>query len=138
VRIVRRRLAWQSCPGTTSFAPSTCDYGQMATWAESFGTVEDVRMQDAGCVPRSTPCSMPSPYDDIVAQCEYPPPLVDRARQFAAIVDPYGVTVSLRRGFVPASSDSRSPTRLRTGDAAITSRVVTHPSASRPWPSEPG
>ena len=39
-------------------------------------------------------------HDDIIAEREHLPPLAERARQLAAIVDAYGLTARQRRGFV--------------------------------------
>ena len=39
-------------------------------------------------------------HDDLVARLEHLPPLADRARQLAAIVDAYGLTARQRRGFL--------------------------------------
>ena len=69
-------------------------------------------------------------YDDIVARREHLPPLADRARQLAAIVDAYGLTASQRRGFLNQIIEfAVCDTAWEAHDAAITAETTAHPIA---------
>ena len=71
-------------------------------------------------------------HDDIVAEREHLRPLADRARQLAAIVDAYGLTVSQRRGFVTRLIESAvCDTAWEADDAGVTPETTAHPVA--PW-----
>ncbi len=71
-------------------------------------------------------------HDDIVAEREDLPPLADRARQLAAIVDAYGLTVRQRRGFVTRLIEfAICDTAWEADDAGITAETTAHPVA--PW-----
>ena len=62
------------------------------------------------------------PHDDVVAQRECLPRVADRARQLAAVVDAYGLTVAQRRGFLDQII------RFAICDAAITPDTTAQPS----------
>ena len=69
-------------------------------------------------------------HDDIVAQREHLPPLADRARQLAAIVNAYGLTASQRRGFLDQIIQfAICDTAWEADDAAITPETTAHPIA---------
>ena len=70
-------------------------------------------------------------YDDIVAEREHLPPVVDRARQLAAIVDAYGLAAAQRRGFLDQIIQfAICDTAWEADDAAITTPEMTaHPIA---------
>jgi hypothetical protein len=69
-------------------------------------------------------------YDDIVADLEQLPPLADRARQLAAIVDAYGLPARRRRGFVGQIIEfAICDTAWEADDAAITPETAGHPIA---------
>ena len=71
-------------------------------------------------------------HDDIVARREHLPPLTDRARQLAAIVDGYGLTARQRRGFLSQIIEfAICDTAFEADDAAITPETTAHPVA--PW-----
>jgi hypothetical protein len=71
-------------------------------------------------------------HDDIVARREHLPPLADRARQLAAIVDGYGLTARQRRGFLSQIIEfAICDTAFEADDAAITPETTAHPVA--PW-----
>jgi hypothetical protein len=60
------------------------------------------------------------------------PPLADRARQLAAIVDGYGLTARQRRGFLSQIIEfAICDTAFEADDAAITPETTAHPVA--PW-----
>jgi hypothetical protein len=69
-------------------------------------------------------------HDDVVARLEHLPPLADRARQLAAIVDAYGLTARQRRGFLSQIIEfAICDTAWEADDAAITPETTTHPIA---------
>jgi hypothetical protein len=69
-------------------------------------------------------------HDDIVAQREHLPPLAERARQLAAMVDAYGLTVRQRRGFFDRVIEfAICDAAWEADDAAITPETATHPVA---------
>jgi Phosphotransferase enzyme family len=69
-------------------------------------------------------------YDDIVAGLEQLPPLADRARQLAAIVDAYGLPARQRRGFLDQIIEfAICDTAWEADDAAITPETAQHPIA---------
>jgi hypothetical protein len=69
-------------------------------------------------------------HDDIVAQREHLPPLAERARQMAAIVDAYGLTVRQRRGFLDRVIEfAICDAAWEADDAAVTPETTTHPVA---------
>jgi Phosphotransferase enzyme family len=69
-------------------------------------------------------------HDDIVAELEHLPPLADRARQLAAIVDAYGLSARQRRDFVDRLIEfAICDTAWEADDAAITPETNTHPIA---------
>jgi hypothetical protein len=69
-------------------------------------------------------------HDDIVARREHLPPLSDRARQLAAIVDAYGLTARQRRGFLNQIIEfAICDTAWEADDAAITPDITAHPIA---------
>jgi hypothetical protein len=71
-------------------------------------------------------------HDDLVARLEHLPPLADRARQLAAIVDAYGLTARQRRGFLNQIIEfAICDTAWEADDAAVTPETTAHPVA--PW-----
>jgi hypothetical protein len=69
---------------------------------------------------------------NIVARLEHLPPLTDRARQLAAIVDGYGLTARQRRGFLNQIIEfAICDTAWEADDAAVTPETTAHPVA--PW-----
>ena len=69
-------------------------------------------------------------HDDIIAEREHLPPLAERARQLAAIVDAYGLTARQRRGFVNQIIEfAICDTAWEADDAAITAETTAHPIA---------
>ena len=70
-------------------------------------------------------------HDDIVAEREHLPPVEDRARQLAAIVDAYGLAAAQRRGFLDQIIQfAICDTAWEADDAAITTPEMTaHPIA---------
>jgi hypothetical protein len=69
-------------------------------------------------------------HDDIVAEREHLPPLADRARQLAVIVDAYGLSARQRRAFVSRLIEfAICDTAWEADDAAITPETTTHPIA---------
>jgi thiamine kinase-like enzyme len=69
-------------------------------------------------------------HDDIVARREDLPPLADRARQLAAIVDAYGLTARQRRGFLNQLIEfAMCDAAGEADDAVITPETTTHPIA---------
>jgi aminoglycoside phosphotransferase (APT) family kinase protein len=66
--------------------------------------------------------------DDIVAEIEDLPPLADRARQLAAIVDAYGLTARQRRGFLDQIIEfAIVDTAWEADDAKVTPETTGHP-----------
>jgi hypothetical protein len=71
-------------------------------------------------------------HDDLVARLERLPPLADRARQLAAIVDAYGLTARQRRGFLNQIIEfAICDTAAEADDAAVSPETTAHPAA--PW-----
>jgi hypothetical protein len=69
-------------------------------------------------------------HDDLVARLEHLPPLADRARQLAAIVDAYGLTARQRRGFLNQIIEfAICDTAAEADDATITADTTSHPIA---------
>ncbi len=69
-------------------------------------------------------------HDDIVAAREGLPPLAERARQLAAIVDAYGLTARQRAGFLDTIVEFViSDTAWEADDAAVTPEMTSHPIA---------
>jgi hypothetical protein len=69
-------------------------------------------------------------HDDIVAQRERLPPLAERARQLAAMVDAYGLTIRQRRAFFDRIIEfAICDAAWEADDAAITPETITHPVA---------
>jgi hypothetical protein len=69
-------------------------------------------------------------HDDIVARREHLPPLADRARQLADIVDAYGLTARQRRGFFDRMLElAVCDTAREADDAGVTPDMTTHPIA---------
>jgi hypothetical protein len=69
-------------------------------------------------------------HDDIVAELECLPPVGDRARQLAAIVDGYGLTARQRRGFIDRIIEfAICDTAFEADDAQVTAEMTTHPIA---------
>ena len=69
-------------------------------------------------------------HDNVVAEREHLPPLADRARQLAAIVDAYGLTARQRRGFLDRIIEfAICDTAWEADDAAITPETTQHPIA---------
>ncbi|MFI5067452.1 MAG: phosphotransferase [Streptosporangiales bacterium] len=69
-------------------------------------------------------------HDDIVAEREHLPPLADRARQLAVIVDAYGLAARQRRGFLNQIIEfAICDTAWEADDAAITPEATVHPIA---------
>jgi len=69
-------------------------------------------------------------HDDIIAEREHLPPLAERARQLAAIVDAYGLTARQRRGFLDQIIEfAICDTAWEADDAAITAETTAHPIA---------
>jgi hypothetical protein len=69
-------------------------------------------------------------HDDIVAQREGLPPLADRARQLAAIVDAYGLPRAERSGFLDRMVEfAVSDTAAEADDAGVTPELTAHPVA---------
>ncbi len=69
-------------------------------------------------------------HDDIVAGIERLPPLADRARQLAAIVDGYGLTSRQRSGFVDRMIEfAICDTAWEADDAMVGPDTTTHPIA---------
>jgi hypothetical protein len=65
-----------------------------------------------------------------VAQHEQLPPVAERARQLAAIVEAYGLTRTQRRGFVDQMIQfAICDTAWEADDAAITPATTSHPVA---------
>ena len=69
-------------------------------------------------------------HDNVVAEREHLPPLADRARQLAAVVDAYGLTARQRRGFLDRIIEfAICDTAWEADDAAITPETTQHPIA---------
>jgi hypothetical protein len=69
-------------------------------------------------------------HDDIVAELEGLPPLADRARQLAAIVDGYGLTARQRAGFLTTIIEfAITDTAWEADDAGVTPEMTSHPVA---------
>jgi hypothetical protein len=69
-------------------------------------------------------------HDDVVAEREGLPPLAERARQLAAIVDAYGLTARQRVGFFGTIVDFVvSDTAWEADDAGVTPEMTSHPVA---------
>ena len=69
-------------------------------------------------------------HDNMVAEREHLPPLADRARQLAVIVDAYGLPARQRRGFLNQIIEfAICDTAWEADDADITSETTTHPIA---------
>ncbi len=69
-------------------------------------------------------------HDDIVAEREHLPPLAERGRQLAAIVDAYGLTAGQRRGFLNQIIEfAICDAAWEADDAAITAETTAHPVA---------
>ena len=69
-------------------------------------------------------------HDDIVAELEGLPPLADRARQLAAIVDGYGLTARQRAGFLTTIIEfAITDTAWEADDARVTPQTAAHPVA---------
>ena len=69
-------------------------------------------------------------YDDIVAEIEHLPPLAERARQLAAIVDAYGLTAGQRRGLLDQIIElAIADTASEADDAQVTQETTSHPVA---------
>jgi len=69
-------------------------------------------------------------HDDIVAELEGLPPLAERARQLAAIVDSYGLTAKERDGFFGTIVEFVvSDVALEADDAGVTPEMTAHPIA---------
>ena len=69
-------------------------------------------------------------HDDAVAEREHLPPLAERARQLAAIVDGYGLPTRQRRGFLDHIIEfAICDTAAEADDADITPELTAHPIA---------
>ena len=69
-------------------------------------------------------------HDDIVAEREHLPPLAERARQLAAIVDAYGLTARQRGGFLTQIIEfAICDAAAEADDATITPEMTAHPIA---------
>ncbi|MGN6794652.1 MAG: phosphotransferase [Streptosporangiaceae bacterium] len=69
-------------------------------------------------------------HDDIVAELEGLPPLAERARQLAAIVDGYGLAARRRAGFVTTLIEfAITDTAWEADDAGVTPDMTSHPIA---------
>jgi hypothetical protein len=69
-------------------------------------------------------------HDDIVARREHLPPLADRARHLAVIVDAYGLTTRQRRGFLSQIIEfAISDTAWEADAAAVSPEMTAHPIA---------
>ncbi len=69
-------------------------------------------------------------HDDIVAEREGLPPVADRARQLAAIVDAYGLAAAERGGFFDRIVEFVvSETAWEADDAGVTPEMTSHPMA---------
>jgi thiamine kinase-like enzyme len=69
-------------------------------------------------------------HDDLVAAIEGLPPVADRARQLAAIVDAYGLTARQRPGFFDRIVEFVvSDTAAEADQAAVTPELTAHPVA---------
>jgi hypothetical protein len=69
-------------------------------------------------------------HDDIVAELEGLPPLAERARHLAAIVDGYGLTARLRAGFISTMIEfAITDAAWEADDAGITPDTTSHPAA---------
>jgi aminoglycoside phosphotransferase (APT) family kinase protein len=69
-------------------------------------------------------------HDDDVAEREGLPPLADRARQLAAMVDAYGLSARQRRGFVDRIVEfAVGDTAAEADNAAVTPELTAHPDA---------
>jgi hypothetical protein len=69
-------------------------------------------------------------HDDIVAEREGLPPVADRARQLAAIVDAYGLDADQRRGFLDQIVEfAITDTAWEADDAGVTPGMTSHPIA---------
>jgi hypothetical protein len=69
-------------------------------------------------------------HDDIVAELEGLPPLADRARQLAAIVDAYGLPARQRAAFFDTIVEFViSDTAWEADDAGVTPEMTSHPIA---------
>jgi Ser/Thr protein kinase RdoA (MazF antagonist) len=69
-------------------------------------------------------------HDNIVVEREHLPPLAERARQLAAIVDAYGPMARQRRGFLNQIIDfAVCDTAAEADDADITPEMTAHPIA---------
>ena len=69
-------------------------------------------------------------HDDIVAELEGLPPLAERARQLAAIVDGYGLTARQRAGFLATIIDfAIADAAWEADDAGVMPDMTSHPVA---------
>jgi hypothetical protein len=69
-------------------------------------------------------------HDDIVAELEGLPPVAERARQAAAIVDAYGLTAHQRQGFFDRIVEfAVADTAWEADDAGVTPEMTSHPIA---------
>ena len=69
-------------------------------------------------------------HDDVVAEREHLPPLADRSREPAAVVDAYGLTARQRRGFLDRIIEfAICDTAWEADDDAITPETTQHPIA---------
>jgi hypothetical protein len=69
-------------------------------------------------------------HDDIVAELEGLPPLAERARQLATIVDSYGLTAAERAGFFGTIVEFViSDVASEADDAGVTREMTSHPMA---------
>jgi len=71
-------------------------------------------------------------HDDIVAEREHLPPLAERARQLAVIVDAYGLTARQRRGFLDQIIEFAICDTAAEADAAAVTPETTPPPIT-PW-----
>ena len=79
-------------------------------------------------------------HDNTVAEREQLPPVADRARQLAAILDGYGLTARQRRGFLDQIVEfAICDTAGEADDADITSEMTSHPIAlwAMAWRARP-
>src|SRR4029077_15938152 len=69
-------------------------------------------------------------HDDMVAELERLPPVEERARQLAAIVDSYGLTARERAGFVTTLIEfANTDAPAEADDAGVTPEMTSHPVA---------
>jgi hypothetical protein len=69
-------------------------------------------------------------HDDIVARREHLPPVAERARQLAAIVDAYGLTTRQRRGFLSQIIEfAICDTAWEADASSVTPELTAHPIA---------